>query len=254
MAGGVVALEEVGAAGDLGGVPVAGLGVVDGLSQQLGGELAGDGGAVLGVLHVALRGDDMEGTGPGGGVGDVVVVGQLLSLDGDGVGHVVHQVDALEGVGRAVQPALIAHHGVAAVAGVAVHAGHGLAVLQQHGEDVVLGGDGGAVAPHQALVDGDGVGLGAVLVLGLLVGGHGGVVVLELPFLGEDHGVVAAMDQVVHVVVGLGGREPGVIELVEHVIDGADDQLAGGLSGLFAGLASFGIRARGALRLRGAHL
>ena len=55
LAGLIEAVEQVGAAGDLGIVPVAGLGVVDGLLQQLGGEVAGDGGAVLGVFHIAVR-------------------------------------------------------------------------------------------------------------------------------------------------------------------------------------------------------
>ncbi|CCX36826.1 unknown [Clostridium sp. CAG:1013] len=175
----------------------------------------------------------MQRPGTGASISDVVVVGQLLSLDGDGVGHVVHQMDAGKGVGRAVQPLLIAHYGITAVAGIAVHASHLVAVLQQHGENVILSGDGSTVAPHQAVVDGDGVGLGAVLVLGLLVAGDYGVVVDELAFLGEHHSVIAAMDQLVHVVVGLGGGEPGVIKLVDDLGDGADDQLASGLGGFF---------------------
>ena len=254
LAGLIEAVEQIGAAGDLGIVPVAGLGVVDGLLQQISSEVAGDGGAVLGVFHIAVRGDDMEGTGTSAGVGDVVVVGQLLSLDGDGVGHVIHQMNASKGVSSTGQPFVIAHHGITAVTRVAIHFGHLVAVLQQHGEDVVLGGDGGAIAPNQAVVDADGVGLGAVLVLSLLVGGHHGGVVLKLTLFGIHHGVIAAVDQVIHVVVGLRAGEPSIVKLVDDLGDGADDQLAGRLSGLFAGLASFGIRARGALRLRGAHL
>ena len=197
----------------------------------------------------------MEGTGTSAGVGDVVVVGQLLSLDGDGVGHVIHQMNAGKGVGGAGQPLIVTHVGIAAVAGIrTVHLLHLVAVLQQNGEDVVLGGDGGAIAPNQAVVDADGVGLGAVLVLSLLVGGHHGGVVLKLTLFGIHHGVIAAVDQVIHAVVGLRGGEPSIVKLVDDLVDGADDQLAGRLSGLFAGLASFGIRARGALRLRGAHL
>ena len=246
MAGLVEVIEQVGAAGDLGIVAVAGLHVVDGLLEQLSGEFTSDGGTVLSVFHIAVGSDHMERPGTSVSVQDIIVVGQLFSLDGDGVSHIVHQVDACKSIGGAIQPLLIAHHGVATVAGVAVHAGHLVAVFQQHGENVILGGDGSAIAPHQAIFNGDGVSLGAVLVLSLLVASHDGLVVDELALLGVRYGIITAVNQFIHVVVGLGGREPGVIELVEHVIDGADDQLAGGLSGLFAGLASFG--------LRGAHL
>ena len=255
LAGLIEAVEQVGATGDLGIVPVAGLGVVDGLLQQVSGEVAGNLGAVLGIHHIAVGGNHSQGPGPQGGVGDVIVVGKLLGLHGEGVGHVVHQMDTGKGVGGAGQPLIVTHVGIAAVAGIrTVHLLHLVAVLQQNGEDVVLGGDGGAIAPNQAVVDADGVGLGAVLVLSLLVGGHHGGVVLKLTLFGIHHGVIAAVDQVIHVVVGLRGGEPSIVKLVDDLGDGADDQLAGRLSGLFAGLASFGIRARGALRLRGAHL
>ena len=235
LAGLVKVVEQVRAAGDLRVVAVTGLHVVDRFLKQLGGEVAGDGRTVLGVLNVALRRNHVQRTRTEGGVGDVVVVRELLRLDGEGVGHVVHQMHAGESVGGAVEPLVIADIGVTGVAGVAVHAGHLVAVLQQHREDVVLRGDRGAVAPDQAVVDRDGVGLGAVLVLGLLVARNDRIVVLELAFLAEDDGVVAAVDQVVHVVVRLRGGEPGVVELIDDLGDGADDHLAGRLGRALAG-------------------
>src|SRR5699024_5737919 len=111
---------------------------------------------------------------------------------------------------------------------------HLVAVLEQRGKDIVLGGDGGAVAPDQAVVDGNGVGLGAVLVIGLLMGSHDGRVELELAFLGVgDSGV--AIEQAVHGVVGGGIVHTRIVEVVFNGGDGADDQLAGGLGGAGAG-------------------
>src|SRR5699024_1163713 len=104
----VKAGEQVGAAGDLRVVAVAGVDVVDGLLQQLSGEVTGDLSAVLGVLHIAARGDDSHRAGTDAGVGDVVVVGQLLGLDGDREGHIVDQTHAGKGVGGAVVELVVA--------------------------------------------------------------------------------------------------------------------------------------------------
>ena len=164
------------------------------------------------------------------------MVGQLLGLDGDREGHIVDEVHASKGVGGALVVLFIADVDVHVGAGVA-DLDHRRAILEQQLKDVVLGGDGAAIAPHQAVVDGHGVGLGAVLVLGLLVGGDDGLVVGELALLGVGDGV-AAVDQVIHGVVGRRVRESSVVELVDDLGGRADDQLAGGLSGAGAGFLS----------------
>ncbi len=181
-------------------IPVAGVGIVDGFGQQLGGEVTGDLSTVLGVFHIAAGSQHGHGPGSQASVGDVVVVGQLSGGDGDGIGHVVHQVHAGKGVALTGNVLVVAHQSGEAGGGVTVHAGDLVAVLQQGGKDVILGSDGGAIAPGQAVVDGDGVGLGAILILGFRVLGHHGGVELKLAFLGEGNSAVA-VDQAVHAVL-----------------------------------------------------
>ena len=229
-AGHVEGLEQVGAAGDRGVVTITGGGIVDGLQQQFGGEVTGDGSALGGIHHVTVGSDDVHGTGHSSGVIDIVVEGQLLGTDSDGVGHVIHQMHTGEVLGLAVKEVLIAHQGVTGLAGIAVHAVHLGGALQQQLEDVVLGGDGSTVAPGQTVVDGDGVGLGAVIILGGLMAGHnGGVIDQRALHVGHNGGI--AMDQVIGLVVGGVVGEAGVVEVVAHLGDGTDDQLAGRLCG-----------------------
>ena len=135
-----------------------------------------------------------------------------------------------EVLGLAVEEVLIAHQGVTGLAGIAVHAVHLGGALQQQLEDVVLGGDGGAVAPGQTIVDGDGIGLGAVLILSGLMAGHNSGVI-EQRALHVGHNGAVAVDQVIGLVVGSVVGEAGIVEIVAHLGDGTDDQLAGRLCG-----------------------
>ena len=180
----------------------------------------------------------MHGPGSGAGVGDVVVVGQLLSLDGDRVGHVVDQVHTGKVLGLTGEELVIAHQRITSLAGIAVDLVHLRATFQQQLEDIVLSGDGGAVAPDQAVVDGDGVGLGAILILHFLVAGHDSGIVNPGAFLvGNDSAI--AVDQLIQLVVGGSIGEAGIIEVVLQIGSSTDDQLAGGLRGL-AGFGSSG--------------
>src|SRR5699024_8200156 len=135
-AGRVVAGQRVGAAGRVGMIAVTGVGVVDGLLQQLGAEVAGDLGAVLGLFDIAARGDDAHRAGRQAGVGDVVVVGQFLGLDGDRVGHVIYQVQTGEGVALAAGILIPADQNVQTGVAVAVDRAHLVAVLEQRGKDI----------------------------------------------------------------------------------------------------------------------
>ena len=242
-AGGVIAVQQIRAANNLGMIPIAGFGVIDGFGEQFGGEVAGDLGAVLTILNIAAGSQYGHGPGSKASVNDIVVVGQLLSGDGDGVGHVIHQMDAGEGVAFTGNILVIALYNRHAVGRIAIHAGDLVAVFQQSLEHIILSGDGSVVAPHQAIFNGNSIGLAAIFVFGLFMFFHYSGIELEFTLFGVDYSA-AAVDQAVHAVVGSGVVERGIVEIVFNRCVGADYQLAGRLGGPFAGLAGFCVRAR----------
>ena len=189
----------------------------------------------------------MHRTRRGGSIGNVIVIGQLLCLHGDGVGHVVHEVNACKVLRLTGKVSVITHEGIAGLARIAVDLVHLRAALEQELEHIVLRGDRRAVAPHEAVIDRNGIGLGAVLILHFLVALHDGRIVHESAVdVGDNRAV--AVQQVIELVVRGGVVEARVIEVALQVGEGTDDQLAGRFCGTdaFVGSVRFGGRSRGA--------
>ena len=189
------------------------------LGDGVRGEVARDIGALAVVLHIkALAQPVLEAEGHVRHVGQIVEIRDLVGHDGDGVGVVVNEADAGDGGRVAVIVILAADVGQVAGqlrAGIGGHLGAG----EDHRPHEVLRGDGLAVVVHQALVDGHGVGLGAVVVddavkvgadgrvddvLAALIGGGDGVIVRHV----TDHlvgGVVGPPGARGKVAADLGG-------------------------------------------------
>ena len=88
-----------------------------------------------------------------------------------------------------------------------------LRVVQQDGEDKVLRGDRGAVVVGQALIDADGIGLGAVFVDNILMGFDNNRVKDELAVLSVEDGAVTknqVADFIVCRAVGPAGHHVGI--------------------------------------------
>ena len=191
----------------------------------LGVEIVGEVHAVAVVLHVGVA--DPQGNVVGGqtGVGDGVEVVGVIGRHGDGVGVIVDHPQTGQLLGAGALSAVIGVEGLEALqrhAGLVILAGggHGHGAGEHHGEDhVVLHGHGGAVAELQVVIDGHGVGAGAVLVHGLFVRLHHGGVPLEAALLGGSDGFQTG-GQVLYVQIGragVGAAEGRVTELAGQI-------------------------------------
>ena len=173
------------------------------------------------------------------GIADGIVVVRILRLNGDGELVVGQQAQAGKGLGDAVALVgavvsvefLKADHRQASLAILALSLG-GDEGREDHGEvQIVLRGDGGAVAEDQTVVQGDGVGEGAILILNLVKLLDDRLVDLEAAFLGGGDSF-QAVDEVVNVKVsstGVGAAERGIAELAGQVGGVADDDVVVGL-------------------------
>ena len=140
-------------------------------------EVAGDVSAFAVVSDVAVVAEPQrEVLGRHSGVGEVVVVRQIVGSDGDGEGVVVDQAQAGERHGS------VGRGGVIVIAD-NVHAGHMVAGSSLSGNgggenegvnQIVLRGDGGAIGEDEIVSDLDGEGLGAILVVLLFVRDNNG--------------------------------------------------------------------------------
>ena len=169
------------------------------------GEVARDVGALAVVHHVkALAQPVLEAEGHVGNVGQIVEVRDLVGHDGHGVGVLVDEADAGDGGRLAVIVILTADVGQIAGqlrAGIGGHLGAG----EDHRPHEVLRGDGFAVVVHQTLVDGHGVGLGAVVIDNALkIGADGRVDDVLAALIGGGDGVIVrhVTDHLVGGVVG----------------------------------------------------
>ena len=238
--GGVKALHAVGAGvgersvGFLGGQGevILDLGSLDKAVAVLGIEVAGDVDAVAVVSKIgAFAQVELDGRSGESAVGDVVEVRQLISGDGDSEGVVVDQTQAGELGSAGAFGAVIflvsilpAENGTA----VGLHAGSlgpDRSQAGSGGDQVVLGGDSGAVGELHVIEDGDGDGLVAVSIFLFAVLLHNGGVPDVAAFLGGGDGL-KANGQALNVVVGGAGAglaERGVTELAGELGGAAQD-------------------------------
>ena len=184
-------VQVVAVAQNLGGLDV----VVAVLLIVVVGEVAAV--AVVHDIHVLAQ-PLLHDVGLHSGVGVGKVRGIVLAGHGQGEGVVVQQAHTGEllgaglgaGAGVGVE-VLKAHQGLAIHAGVVGALGHGGGEAQNVGQ-VVLGGDGAAVAELQVVINLNGVGAGAVVVLGLLMAFDHGLAPLVGAALVGLHGGQAA--------------------------------------------------------------
>ena len=235
LVGAVVGGDHVGAGVGIGGVGVqaGGHNVVSHhvLVAFLGVEVVGEVHAVAVVLDIGVA--DPQGGVIGGqaGVGNGIEVVGIIFGHGDGVGVIIDHPQTGQFLGAGTFGAVIGVEFLEALHGhgrlmILAGSSHAHRAGEHHGEDhVVLHGHGGAVAELQVVIDGHGVGAGAVLVHGLFVGLHHGGVPLEAALLGGSDGFQTG-GQVLHIQVGsagVGAAEVRVTELAGQVGGVADD-------------------------------
>ncbi len=204
---GVVAYELIGAGGDGGSVTVALRTVVKGGLQEVETPGPFEDGTVRSVLHVAAGGQNVHGVGGDKGIGKLEpegeVRGTLAVGGGDGNGELIvaQEVETLEGLDGALVVLHEAEIVLVAVSGIVLQRGQLGRGAQQHGEDIVLRGDLGAVVVCKTLVDLNLICLRAVGVLGLLEIFDNNGVNDELVLLGVGDGAVA-IDEILDALVG----------------------------------------------------
>ena len=197
----------------------------------LGVEVVGEVHAVAVVLDIGVA--DPQGGVIGGqaSVGNGIEVVGIIFGHGDGVGVIIDHPQTGQFLGAGTFGAVIGVEFLEALHGhgrlmILAGSSHAHGAGEHHGEDhVILHGDGGAIAELQVVVDGHGVGAGAVLVHGFFMRLHNSGVELEAAFLCGGDGFQTG-GHVLNVQVsstGVGAAKGGITELTGQVGGVADD-------------------------------